>query len=122
MILCLWIAARIHAEITGGLANTPESMLIFHGSAAFIDLLLLHCAPSLLSGALCDDTQNLCLVSIVANFAGWLLYLSYAPPEFYNSFMWGLGCVQSLRLLLVDSDDPNRMGLRMVRGPNFVGT
>jgi hypothetical protein len=121
MLLCLWAVVKVHSEIASGLGNTPVGMLMFHGSAALTDLLLLHCAPTLLSGALCDDMQNLCLVSIVANFAGWLLYLAYTPPEFYNSFMWGLGCVQSLRLFLVDSDDANHMGLHLVRRPDFLG-
>lgn len=114
-LAALWAAAKIHADMMHPLPNTPLGMLVFHGSAGLIDLILIYCAPTFLSGPLCDDTQTLCLISIVANFLGWLLYLAYAPPAFYNSFMWGLGCVQSVRLFLVDDDASSAIRRGMVR-------
>lgn len=122
LILALMALVQIHAAITAALPNTPLGMLLFHGSAGLGDLFLIYCAPTILSGPLCDDTQNLCLISIVANFIGWLLYMAYVPPEFFNSFMWGLGCVQCVRLLIVDGDDVTHLGLRLVRGPSLLGT
>ncbi len=96
-------------------------MLIFHGGAALADLALIHCAPAFLSGPACDDTQTLCLISIVANFIGWLLYLAFFSPIYYDLFMWVLGYVQSMRLLIVDSDDANPVGVHMVRGSYHLG-
>jgi hypothetical protein len=92
----------VHANATASLSNTPIGMLAFHGSAALLDWLLLLVAPAVLSGRLCDHTQWLCLLSIVGNAAGWLLYMAYAPPSFYNVFMWGLTVAQWLRLITPD--------------------
>ncbi|MFS2027056.1 hypothetical protein [Massilia sp. CT11-137] len=91
-----------HAWATGHLPNTPEGMLMFHGSAALLDLLLLYAAPALLHGRLCADAQRLLLASIVGNFAGWLLYVAYVSPTFYNCFMWVLTYAQLLRLFIPD--------------------
>ena len=121
MIAAIWIAFQAHASFAPYLPNSPAGMLAFHGSAALADLALIYCAPTFLSGPICDETQTLCLISIVANFIGWLLYLAYFSPVYFDLFMWVLGYVQSLRLLIVDSDDANHLGVHLVRGPNFLG-
>lgn len=109
------LAWFIHSQATIGIPNTPTGLLIFHGSAAATDLLLLYLVPRFVSGPLCDDMQLLCLLSIVANFAGWVAYLAYFPPVFYNVFMWGLAHVQFLRLLLVDHDTTHPARVPLVR-------
>lgn len=96
-------------------------MLVFHGTAATIDLFLLYSAPRLLEGKLCDDIQTLCLVSIVGNALGWMLYLAYLPPVFFNTFMWGLGYVQLARLFMVDRHDDNTLGCDLVRRSDLMG-
>ncbi len=106
----------MHELSTSSLPNTPAGMLMFHGSAALVDLILLCAVPVLLTGRLCDDLETLCLVSMVVNFLGFLAYLAYAPPAFFNWFMWGLAYVQWGRLLLVDGDDADYLGLHLVRG------
>lgn len=111
LIACMWI----HAETTADLPNTPVGMLLFHGSAFTADLFLVWSIPYLLSGRVCDWSQALCLVSIVANFFGWLAYLAYAPPVFYNTFMWSVSYVQYGIILFVDRHD-NSLGFDMVRG------
>lgn len=107
---------HLHEISTSALPNTPAGMLMFHGSAALCDLILLRAVPVLLTDRLCDDMQTLCLVSIVVNFVGWIAYMAYAPPIFYNVISWSLAYVQWGRLLLVDGDDTDHLGFHMVRG------
>ena len=91
-----------HGWATHQLPNTPVDMLLFHGSAALVDLLMLFSAPAVLNGRLCADTQKLLFASIVGNFAGWALYMAYVSPIFYNYGMLALTCVQLLRLFMPD--------------------
>ncbi len=114
----LLAAIQVHGFATESLTNTPDGMFVFHVSAACVDLFLLYGAPKFLFGRLCDDMQTFCFVSIVVNFLGWLAYLAYAPPIYYNVFMWGLSYVQWARLLLVDSHDANYLGINLVRSAN----
>lgn len=82
--------------------NTPAGMLAFHGSAALLDWLLLCATPLAFDGRLCTHTQYLFLASIVGNAAGWILYMSYAPPSIYNVFMWVLTAAQLVRIFAPD--------------------
>ena len=106
----------IHSKATSGLPNTPYGMLAFHGSAFTVDLFLLYCMPRFVTGRICDDMQFLCLLSIVVNFAGWIAYLAYVSPVYYNTFMWGLAHVQAIRLLIVDDDTTHTSRVHLVRG------
>jgi len=115
-----WLAWYVHMYVTATLPNTPEGMLLFHGSAAAVDLFLVYSAPRLLEGKLCDDIQTLCLVSIVGNALGWALYLAYLPPVFYDTFMGMLCYVQLARLFMVDYD-ANHLGCDLVRRPRILG-
>lgn len=91
-------------------------MLLFHGSAFTTDLFILWSIPYLLSDRLCDWSQAICLVSIVANFFGWLAYLTYISPVFYNTLMWGICYVQYGIILFMDRHDANALGFDLVRG------
>lgn len=118
-LVAVFLAAmNLHTFCSATLPNTPIGMLVFHGTAGMVDLLLLYVSPALISGRVCDDTQLLCLVSIGGNFIGWILYLAYAPPSFYNVFMWSLTYVQFARLLLDDRNDnsADSLGFRLVHG------
>jgi hypothetical protein len=115
----IWFAFQVHSFSTSSLPNTPEGMLVFHGSAALADWLLLRTFPLFTEGSLCDDMEMLCYISIVANLLGWIAYLAYAPPVFYNTFMWGHSCVQAIRLLLVDGGDAHSYRASLVRRPYF---
>lgn len=99
-----------HAVAMESIPNEPEAMLLFHGSAALLDFLLLCVAPRLLSGRLCDHTQWLLLASICGNATGWILYMGYAPPSYYDWFMWWLTVAQWISLLIPDryADYPGR--------------
>jgi hypothetical protein len=109
-----------HGWATAQLPNTPVDMLLFHGSAALIDLFMLYAAPAVLNGRLCTDTQKLLLASIVGNAAGWLLYMAYVSPIFYNTFMVALTYAQLLRLFIPDRHaDP--LGSTLVRHPDCLG-
>lgn len=110
------LVMELHSLLLANKPNTDEGLLGFHLSAAVFDLLLLNIAPRFVSGRLCSDMQILCLVSIVANYLGWLAYTAYASPIYYNSFMWGLCYVQWGRLLLVDHHGSDYLRVNLVRG------
>lgn len=116
ILLAMWV----HHTCSASLGNTPVHMLLFHGSAALLDLSLLYAAPLLLRGRLCLDTQKLLLASIVGNFAGWILYMAYVSPRWYDAYMWALTYAQLLRFFLPDrhADLP---GLDLVRHPHSIG-
>jgi hypothetical protein len=111
------LATYGHGWATHRLPNTPVDMLLYHGSGALVDLLMLYAAPAVLSGRLCVDSQKLLLASIVGNGAGWLLYMAYAPPVFYNTYMVTVTYAQLMRLIIPDRHaDSSRSNL--VRGPD----
>jgi hypothetical protein len=109
-----------HGWATHQLPNTPIDMLLYHGSGALVDLLMLYAAPAVLSGRLCADSQKLLLASIVGNAVGWLLYMAYAPPVFYNVYMVALTYAQLLRLLVPDRHVDTTRG-PLVRHPDCFG-
>ncbi len=110
------LAIKAHSIALDGKPNTDAGLLCFHLSAAVVDLLLLKSSPRFVEGRLCSDMQILCLVSMVANFVGWIAYTAYAPPIFYNTFMWGLSYVQWGRLLLVDRHGADYLRVDLVCG------
>lgn len=105
MFLVLALALGGHAACLQGKPNTPIGLLGFHTSAAIVDLILLRCAPLFLQDRLLEDTENLCWLSIAVNFMGWMLYMAYAPPFFYNTAQWILCAIQWGRLFIVDDDN-----------------
>lgn len=107
--LALWITAYAHQKIAADVSNTPEGMLIYHGSAALFDLMALVISAHLLAGRLSDDMQSLCLIAIFVNSAGWFLYMAYAPPRCYQIALLGVNYGQCLRLLIGDSYDDYRV-------------
>lgn len=115
MVLLIALAAAVHAWLLRGVPNTPAGMLVFHGTAALADLALLYATPAVISGHVARDTQALLLVSIIANAAGWVLYMAYVSPVYYNGFMWGLSVAQAIRLLMVSDDGLGRLGMSLVR-------
>lgn len=120
--LAMVAAMLIHSNLVSHLPNTPEGMLAAHGSAALFDLILILCIPRLSFGRLCDDMQILCLVSMCANFIGWIAYIHYLSPVFYNTFQLGLSLVQGIRLLITDGDNAhNNQRVHLVRGPDKLG-
>lgn len=124
LALIFALAMWLHSMVMADVPNTDWGMLQFHGSAAAVDLLLLYGSPRFISGNLCDDVQALCLASMIANFIGWIAYTAYAPPIYYDTFMWGLSYVLWGRLLIMDTGDVSNvtpMGHYMVRRSHFLG-
>lgn len=111
-----YVSAKVHEFATASFGNSDEWMLLYHGSAATVDLLLMYCAPWLIQGRLCDDIQATCIASIFVNALGWALYLAYTPPVIYNSLIAGICYVQFARLLFVDRDDADTIGRALLRG------
>jgi hypothetical protein len=119
--LLILLAMYGHGWATHQLPNTPVDMLLFHGSAALLDLLMLYATPAVLNGRLCTDTQKLLLASIVGNAAGWLLYMAYAPPIFYNTYMVAVTYAQLMRLIIPDRH-ADSTGSTLVRRPDYIGS
>lgn len=123
--LLMYAAMRGHDLLLLGCENSPEWMLIYHGSAATFDLALLLAAQWFFDGKLCDHIEALSIASIITNALGWVLYLAYAPPFIYDLMIAGLCYVQYARLLIMDDTnvgDAYHMGFHLVRGPHHVGS
>ena len=111
--LCLGTGiAVLHAKVMADVPNTDVGMFLYHWSAAFAEFLLIAAAPRFLEGKLCDAIEYTCIASILLNCLGWLGYLAYAPPVFYDTAILGLSCGQILLLL---------MGGRHADYSHFVG-
>lgn len=69
--------------------------------------------------------HRICLASIVLNFAGWLLWRAYLPPDPYNTAM--LGVFIWALITFISRDKQDAMGgdttlgrwLASVRGPSY---
>ena len=94
-----------HGVATMPLQNTPAAMLVVHGSAALLDWMLALVTPFFLSGSRCKLVQWTMIGSIVGNFAGWLLYMHYVSPVYFNTTMWILTVVQCVCILGPDLRD-----------------
>lgn len=105
MLFMILAAMLGHGLALEEIPNTPEGMLLFHGSAALLDWLLLIIAPYLLVGELSRDTQWLLMASILGNYVGWGLYMAYMPPGIYNFSMLLVTGVQVMRLFIPDNHD-----------------
>jgi len=92
-------AMWLHSFLMADIPNSPEWMLLFHGSAAGFDLLILFCASFFLEPEIGTDIEVLSLISIVGNFLGWIAYISYISSNYYNSFMYILTICTAARLL-----------------------
>lgn len=110
-----------HAWATETLPNSPVGMLMFHGSAALVDLFMLYAAPIVLKGRLCVDSQKLLLASIVGNAAGWLLYMAYTSPIYYNLYMAAVTYAQLIRLIIPDRH-ADSTGSTLVRHPDHFSS
>lgn len=112
--LALWLAALTHQKICVDVANTPAGMFLYHGAAALFDFATLVVSAHALEGQLSDDMQTLCLVSMVVNFAGFILYMAWLPPFSYDIAIMGVGYVQYIRLFMGDSYVFSRLGYYLV--------
>lgn len=118
--LALWLTGVVHHNLVQNVSNTPEGMFIYHASAAATDYLLLMCASSVLYGRLADDMQHMCLLSMVINFIGWVLYMAYAPPNTYDLAIGILSYVQYARLINLGIYGTDRVGESVFRGHDLI--
>lgn len=83
--------AWVHELLFAHLDGFPYYASAGAGALAIIVLLKLLAHPPRIALVL----VRICLVSIVLNFAGWLMWRAYLPPESYNAaifcvFIWAL--------------------------------
>lgn len=122
LMAALIVAAMfVHSELMHFKPRGELGMLIYHGSAALFDLFLLRICHFVIECDLCDDMMALCIASIVGNALGWAAYMAYAPPIYYNVFMWGVAAIQGLRLLMTDGDATNFIRSLLVRRRHHRG-
>lgn len=117
-IVTTWIHAKVMISLA--LLPTDEAGLLFFGTAAAVDWLLLYSAPRLISGRLCDDIQASCIASIIVNFAGFCAYMAYAPPSLYYMVIKGVAYGQYLRLLYVGRYDADHHERAVLPGADCV--
>jgi hypothetical protein len=89
-------------------SNDPQGLLIYHGSAALFDLAAIYIVSELLTGNLARDLNCLTLASIGINGLGWLGYLLYLDPFWYDSVLTSLIIVSYLRLFVTGFDNAIR--------------
>lgn len=85
--------------------NNPEGLLIYHGASALFDLAAIYIVLELLTGQLARDLCALTLASIGINGLGWVVYLLYLDPIWYDSALTSLIIVSYLRLFVTGVDD-----------------
>lgn len=121
------LALVAHAFATDSAPNTPEGMLVYHGSGALMDWLFGMVISIALIGKRGRVMRYLLLAAICTNFAGWLLYMAYVSPIYYNATMWGLTCAQCVCLFYPDRNDATDPWHALVRyarrssGSNYSG-
>lgn len=91
-------------KATVGIENTPAAMLLYHGSAATVDLVMFRVTGFFVTAHLQRDIEALCIASIAVNALGWALYLAWTPPTIYNLLIEGLNYVLAIRLFMGDGD------------------
>ena len=59
--------------------------LEYYGSAALVDLGIMIAISGISpTPAMVINLQRVCIVSIITNFLGWVMWLTYLPPIAYN--------------------------------------
>jgi hypothetical protein len=90
----------------------------YYGIAAMADLLIM-----ILTGQITPmpkmviNLHRLCLVSIVANGIGWLMWFSYMPPDLYDYFFMAL-YIWAIFILC----ERNHAGLDEFRPDNWISS
>jgi len=79
------------AAVFAGLTLTHEFSLShlegleYYGSAALVDLGIMIAMSGISpTPAMVINLQRICIASIVTNFLGWVMWLTYLPPIAYN--------------------------------------
>jgi hypothetical protein len=117
----LWSTGIAHQALVCNVSNTPEGMLIYHWTAMMVDYALLAFASFILYGRLSKFMQYSCLASMIVNFAGWVLYLAYAPPVTYNYAIGIISYVQYTILFTMGLYGTDRVGEYLFRGHDSSG-
>jgi hypothetical protein len=102
VFLCMALALAAHAFATDLAANDPEGMAVYHGSGMIMDALLALAVTSALTGQRGRIMGWLMAASIAVNLGGWLLYMAYVSPAYYNGAMWSLTAAQVACLFMSD--------------------
>lgn len=88
------LALAAHACATDNTPNTPEGMFIYHVSGALMDTMLCFVVTFALSGLRGRIMGWLMVAAIATNVIGYVLYMLYVSPAYYNTAMWSLTAAQ----------------------------
>ena len=90
-------APRLYAALAYLSVNTScefffaDTDVYYYGIAAMADLLIMILTSQINPmPKMVVNLHRLCLVSIIANGIGWLMWYSYMPPDLYNYFFVAL--------------------------------
>lgn len=90
-------APRLYAALSYLIVNTSCEFLFadtdvyYYGIAAMSDLLIMILTSQISPmPKMAINLHRLCLVSIIGNGVGWLMWYSYMPPDLYNYFFVAL--------------------------------
>ena len=84
-------APRLYAALVYAAVNTfcefflADTGVYYYGIAAMADLLIMILTSQISPmPKMVVNLHRLCLISIIANGIGWLMWYFYLPPDFYN--------------------------------------
>jgi len=84
-------APRLYAALVYAAINTAcefflaDTGVYYYGIAAMADLLIMILTSQINPmPRMVVNLHRLCLISIIANGIGWLMWFFYLPPDFYN--------------------------------------
>ena len=85
------VAVFLCATLIHDMALTHLDGFLYYGSAALLDLFIIGVTSGIQpTPNLVIDLHRICMLSMVANLAGWLLWLAYFPPITYDVVFIGL--------------------------------
>lgn len=111
-----WPACALLGALFYAVAKSFDRLIPFRPSGEFWDMayyllaatcdwLLFRNAHWFVRGKLHRDIQALYTASIVANAFGYVLYLAWSPPSFYNWIIQGINYAIAIRLIITGGHD-----------------
>lgn len=90
--------------------------IAYYGSAALTDLAVIFLTIRLrIISKTIEHLQNICVVSILLNGIGWVVWMLYLPPDVYNTsfiILYSAAIITLLRKDESDADGAYKLGRR----------